>query len=244
MPTPSFAAKTTDTMNTMRKPWVYRRKNIKGWWCGWYEGGKRRAKALPSKTLAEHFRNMKYAQLNSDVFTGIVDSDWHQLVEEYRKAKQVDGLQEASIYETRLTLRHVERLVGACSSRQITQQVLDKFVLERGKEVGKNTLNKDIRNLGAFLNWAAKNRYVAPDLVVKRVKVQQKPVQALSPQQVKALITAARDCPTLRLRILLAVTTGLRRGDIQAMRITNDVYTNVDPALRQAISQLPVADWV
>ena len=25
---------------------------------------------------------------------------------------------------------------------------------------------------------------------------------------------------------------------------TNDVYTNVDPALRQAISQLPVAEWV
>jgi hypothetical protein len=25
---------------------------------------------------------------------------------------------------------------------------------------------------------------------------------------------------------------------------TNDVYTNVDPVLRQAISQLPVAEWV
>ena len=105
----------------------------------------------------------------------------------------MEGLQEASIYETRLTLRHFERLVGPCSSRQITQQVLDKFVLERGKEVGKNTLNKDIRNIGAFLNWAIKNRYVAPDLVVKRVKVQQKPVQALSPQQVKDLIAAASD---------------------------------------------------
>ncbi len=73
--------------------------------------------------------------------------------------------------------------------------------------------------MGAFLNWAAKNRYVAPDLVLKRVKVQQKPVQALSPQQVKDLITAASDYPTLRLRILLAVTTGLRRGDVQTIRI-------------------------
>ncbi len=245
-------------------------------------------------------------------------------------------------------MRHFERLVGTCSSRQITQQVLDKFILKRGEEVGKNTLNKDIRNLGAFLNWAIKNRYVPPDLVVKRVKVQQKSVQALSPQQVQALVTAASDYPTLRLRILLAVTTGLRRGDIQAIRIgdvhfdrstittqnrkagkamaerpileevmtelsnhvsklpdgqerlfgdsfspklrkkvwkaaglprvkfhdlrktfasllaqrgvstavtqrllehstaqlTNDVYTNVDPVLRQAISQLPVAEWV
>jgi hypothetical protein len=27
-------------------------------------------------------------------------------------------------------------------------------------------------------------------------------------------------------------------------QLTNDVYTNVDPVLRQAISQLPVAEWV
>jgi integrase len=27
-------------------------------------------------------------------------------------------------------------------------------------------------------------------------------------------------------------------------QLTNDVYTNVDPVLRQAISQLPVADWL
>jgi hypothetical protein len=31
----------------MRKPWVYKRKSIKGWWVGWYEGGRRKAKALP-----------------------------------------------------------------------------------------------------------------------------------------------------------------------------------------------------
>ncbi len=335
-------------MEAMRKPWTYKRAGVKGWWCGWYEGGKRKAKALPSKTLAEHFRNMKYAQLNSDVFTGVVDFEWQQLVEEYGKAKQVKGLREVSVYESRLTLRHFERLANPCSSRQITQQVLDKFVLERGKEVQKNTLNKDIRNIGAFINWAIKNRYAAPGLVVKKVKVPQKPVQALSPQQVKALVAASSKHTTMRLRILLAVTTGLRRGDIQAIRLgdihfdrntittqnrkagkamaerpipeevmtelsnyvatlpdgheglfadrfspkkwkttwkaaglpkvkfhdlrktfasllaqrgvstavtqrllehstaqlTNDVYTNVDPVLRQAISQLPVAEWV
>jgi integrase len=183
---------------------------------------------------------------------------------------------------------------------------------------------------------------------LKKVKVQQKPVQALSPQQVKDLITAASPYPTLRMKVLLAVTTGLRRGDIEAIcigdihfdrntittqnrkarkamaerplpeevmtelsnylatipdgqerlftdkfspkrwekirkhinlpdlrfhdlrktfasllaqrgvstavtqrllehsspQLTNDVYTNVDPVLRQAIDQLPVSDWV
>jgi integrase len=27
-------------------------------------------------------------------------------------------------------------------------------------------------------------------------------------------------------------------------QLTNDIYTNVDPVLRQAINQLPVTDWV
>jgi len=183
---------------------------------------------------------------------------------------------------------------------------------------------------------------------VKKVKVPQKPVTALSVQQVRDLLTTASKYPTLRLRVLLAVTTGLRRGDVEAIRIgdihfdrntiatrnrkagkamperpvpeaimtdlsnyvatladgqerlftdkfspkrwekmrkavglpelrfhdlrktfasllaqrgvstavtqrllehsspqlTNDVYTNVDPVLRQAINRLPVADWI
>lgn len=203
----------------MRKPWVYKRKGIKGWWVGWYEGGKRKAKALPSKALAEHFRHIKYTQLNSDVFTSIVSFGWDQMTDEYRQFKQVQGCQDASIYEALLTLRHFERLVDANSSREIAQQSLDAFVLKRGEEVGKNTLNKDIANLRAFLNWAIKNRYVPSGLEIRRVKVPQKPVVALSVSQVRDLLTTTSKYPTLRLRVLLAVTTGLRRGDIETIRV-------------------------
>ena len=335
-------------MEAMRKPWVYRRKNIKGWWTGWYEGGRRKAKAFPTKALAEHFRYIKYTQLNSDVFTSIVDFDWSHMVEEYRRCKQVEGLVEASLYEVLLTLRHFRRIVGPGSSKGITQQSVDAFVLKRSEEVGKNTLNKDIRNMHAFLAWATKNRFVASGLEIKKVKVPQRPVTSLSPRQVRDLLLACERYPTVRLRVLLAVTTGLRRGDIEAIRmgdihfdrnaiatrnrkagkamperpipkaitmelanyvatlpdgeerlftdrftskkwdevrervrmpalkfhdlrktfasllaqrgvspavtqrllehsspqLTNDVYTNVDPVLRQAVNQLPVRDWV
>jgi integrase len=203
----------------MKKSWVYKRKNIKGWWVGWYEGGKKKAKALPSKALAKHFCQIKYTQLNSDVFTGVINSDWYRVVAEYRHAKQVEGLQEASIYEAMLTLGHFQRLTAPASSRHITQNALDNFILDRGGEVKKDTLNKDIRNLNAFLNWAVKNRFIASGLEVKRVKVPQRPVTSLSPQQVKDLIMAASEYHPYRLRVLLAVTTGLRRGDIEAIRI-------------------------
>ena len=215
----TLAAQSADTMETMKKPWIYKRKNVKGWWVGWYENGKRKAKALPSKALAEHFRNIKYVQLNSDVFTSVIDFNWHQIVDEYKCYKRVEGLEDSSIYEVTLTLRHYERLVNPNSSRGITQQSLDNFVLKRSGEIGKNTLNKDIKNLHAFLNWASKKRFIAPDLKVKKVKVAPKPVTSLSTKQVKKLIMIASRYPTLRLRVLLAVATGLRRSDIEAIHI-------------------------
>jgi integrase len=189
---------------------------------------------------------------------------------------------------------------------------------------------------------------VASGLEIRKVKVPQKAVVALSVEQVRNLLKTAAKYPTLRLRVLLAATTGLRRGDIETIRVgdihfdrntistrnrkagkamperpvpeaimtelanhvaglpdgherlfpdrfsqkkwdrvrekvripgltfqvlrktfasllaqkgvptavtqrllehsspqlTNDVYTNVDPVLRQAVNLLPVADWV
>ena len=233
----------------MKKPWIYKRKNIKGWWVGWYESGKRKAKALPSKALAEHFCHIKYTQLNSDVFTSVVDFDWNQMTEEYRQCKQVEGLVDASIYEVLLTLRHFKRIVAPNSSREITQQNLDTFVLKRSEEVGRNTLNKDIRNLHALLSWAAKNRFVASGLEIKKVKVSQKPVVSLSPEQVRDLIMLASRYPTLRLRVLLAVTTGLRRGDIEAIRIGDihfgrNTITTRNRKAKKAMAERPIPEQI
>ena len=139
-------------MDIMRKVWIYKRKSTKGWWVGWYESGKRKAKALPTKTLAEHYCRVKYSQLNSEIFTGTVAVEWHQMVDEYRHSKRVVGVTESSLYETALTLRHFERLVGKRNSKQITQNIIDKFILQRGNEVKRPTLNKDIRNLRTFIN--------------------------------------------------------------------------------------------
>ena len=121
---------------------------------------------------------------------------------------------EVSLCEVQLTLRNSRRIVGPSSSKGVTQHAVDTFVLKRGEEVGAYTLNKDIRNIHDFLNWAAKNRFTPSDLEVKKVTVPQKPVVSPSPKQVRDLLVATERYPNVRLRVLLAVTTGLRRGDI------------------------------
>ena len=205
----------------MQKVWIYKRKRIKGWYIGWYESGKRKAKALPSKALAEHFRQIKYVQLNSDVFTGTVTVDWNQMRDEYVHSKKVAGSVDASIYEVALTLRHFERLIGRCNSKQINQNAIDKYILERGKEVVRSTVNKDIRNLRAFIYWCRENRYVNGEIKIKLLKEDERPVKSLTKTQIKKLLSTSKPYKTLRMRILLALGTGLRLRDIEIWRISD-----------------------
>jgi len=138
----------------------------------------------------------------------------------------VAGAVEDSLYEAALTLRHFERLVGKCNSKHITQNTIDKFILERGNEVVRPTLNKDIRNLKAFINWCRENRYVNGEIKIRQLKQDERPVKSLNSIQIKNLLKASAPYKTLRMRILLALGTGLRRGDIESLRISDIDYVN------------------
>jgi integrase len=187
---------------------------------------------LPIKALAEHYRLIKYKQLNSDVFTGTVTVDWTQMHEEYMHCKKVKGNEQATLYKPALTLRHFEQLIGRCSSRQITQNTIDKFILDRGKEIKRLTLNKDIRNLRAFIHWCSKNRYLNGQIELSLLKEDERPVKSLSGTQIQELLTASLQFPTLRTRILLALGTDLRHGDIESWRVSDLDFENSSATTR------------
>ena len=238
-----------DRMDIMKKAWTYKRKGIRGWWVGWYESGKRKAKALPIRKLAEHYCQLKYSQLNSDVFTGIVPIAWKQMIEEYRESKRVQGVTEATLYETALTLRHFERLIGKCNSKQIAQCSIDKFILQRSNEIKRTTLNKDIRNLRTFINCCSGNRYLNGTIKIRELKEDERPVKSLNDAQVKKLMSVAEPCQTIRMRILLALGTGLRRGDIESLKITdidfaNNYITTNSKKTRKSMGACPVSALV
>ena len=217
-----------------------------GWWVGWYESGNRKAKALPSKELAEHYKQIKYTQLNSDVFTGIVAADWQQMVDEYRETKKVQGVTEGTLYEIALSLRNFERLVGQCNSKQITQNVIDKFILQRGGEAKRPTLNKDIRNLKTFVNWCRENRYLKGAVKIKELKEDERPVKSLNTIQIINLLLAAKPYKIIRLRIILALGTGLRRGDIESLKVSdvdtaNNYITTTSRKTRKSMGARPVS---
>jgi len=151
---------------------------------------------------------------------------------EYEHSKRVAGVTEASLYEVALTLRNFERLVGQCNSKQITQNAIDRFILQRSNEVKRPTLNKDLRNLKTFINWCRKNRYVNGEIEIKQLKEDERPVKSLNIIQIRKLLSASEPYQTMKMRILLALGTGLRRGDIESLRISDIDFVNSNVTTR------------
>ena len=171
------------------------------------------------------------------------------MVAEYRESKKVRGVTEATLYETALTLRHFERIVGQCNSKQIVQNSIDKFILQRGSEIKRTTLNKDIRNLRTFINCCQEKRYLDGAIKIKELKEDERPVKSLSDVQIRKLLVAAAPYMTMKMRVLLALGTGLRRGGIDSLKIGDidfekNTISTTSRKTRRSMNSRPVSALV
>ncbi|NIV14069.1 MAG: tyrosine-type recombinase/integrase [Aliifodinibius sp.] len=72
-----------------------------------------------------------------------------------------------------------------------------------------------------FVYWCRENRYLNGNLKLKELKLEEKPVKSLNDAQVKNLLKASQPYPSIKIRILLGLGTGLRRGDIESLKISD-----------------------
>ncbi len=95
----------------------------------------------------------------------------------------------------------------------ISVRMVDQFIGERRKKVRPATVNRDLRTLKAAFNQARKRGYLEsnPFAEVKQLKVPQKEIRVLSPDEIQRLLGA---CPNLQWRslVFLALVTGIRVG--------------------------------
>jgi len=168
------------------------------------------------------------------------------MVSEYIEAKQIQGVTEGTLYEHALSLRNFERLMGKCNSKQFTQNIIDSFIQQRSPEVKRATLNKDLRNLKTFVYWCRKNRYLNGQLEIRELKIEERPVRSLNVSQIKKLLASANQYPSMKMRILLALGTGLRRGDIESLKISDidferNSITTTSKKTRKSMASRPVS---
>jgi len=246
----------------MRKVRIYKRQDRLGYYISWREDGREKKRALPDKKLAEHYASIKYHELNMEVFRSQIDLPWPDLVDRYMRTYDVRCLASSSKYEGNLTLRHFGEMVGEFSSKNISQDMIDEYIILRAEKLSEWTLNKEISNLRAFIRWGQKNFYLSKELEIHKVKATPRTPRSLTESQVHSLLESARqrsDC--WYIRVLLAVTTGLRSGDIDRLTIrdidfeTNSVctrskktrksmsarplHTHIMPILSRYVAELP-----
>ena len=215
----------------MRKPWIYQRKNRPGWYVGWYDSaGKKRSKRCPNKSLADRFARRIEHQLNEDLYPDPIATQWDDLVSEYLNYKEtVRSLAGDSLRSIKITLKQFKQLHGPVVSTRLNQRLLNVFIAHRLKSTGsKATVNKDMRNLRAFVRWSVKNHYMGREaakidwLMQKEPK---RPAKALTKKQLTNLLIAAKKYrrygDAWYIRVLLAVSSGLRKGDIERLRFSD-----------------------
>ena len=217
----------------MKKAWVHKRKNRAGWYVDWIVNRKRHQKKCPNKSLADKFASRIIQQLNTDVYVEPIKELWDKATSEYINYKKyVRGLTPASIRSIQSSLDHFKKINGPVKSSEIDQQHIHKLIEDRRKSAQNPTINKDLRNIRAFLNWLKKNRYNTKHFDWEMLKEDSKDAISLTAGQVSDLTAACWRVhvfdrwkkPTnfqWYIRILLAVTTGLRKEDIESLCISN-----------------------
>jgi integrase len=215
----------------MRKAWVYQRKNRPGWYVGWYDSaGKKRSKRCPNKSLANKFARRLEFQHNEDLYPDPIATPWDELVTEYMVFKKtVKSLASGSLRSIQTTLTQFKELHGPVLSTKVDQRLVNTFIAHRLKVTGsKATVNKDLRNLRAFVRWSLKNRYMGAQAIKIDWSMQKEPkrrVKALTKKQLANLLIAAKKYQRYGdawyIRVLLAVSSGLREGDVEQLRFSD-----------------------
>jgi len=107
------------------------------------------SQGVSEQSLAEHYRHIKYTQLNSDVFTGIVDFDWPHIAEEYRKIKQVEAHNSRTMY-TLTWIRCYAKQSACCLWRIGCNYWNTRWRQSRSSRANSDGLNQHFQSLDQF----------------------------------------------------------------------------------------------
>jgi integrase len=223
----------------MRRVWISKRKRVPGQYVEWYDDDNRRRSKYFAPEYSKYikiFQTRKFAELNADCrpIGSVISIPWESAKKQYLNQKKLDGLAAGSLGDIEHTLTLWEKTCPVFSTGDIRQRTIDDFKKAMGNmdsthidrehegkrlPISKNTINKHLRNIRTMLIWLQSHNYAA-SLQVKPLKTEDKLIRILSNTEIKALISAC-DSATWRLRVILALSTGLRRSDIDNLKIKN-----------------------
>lgn len=205
-----------------RKVWVWERKREKGhsYCLRWQdERGRTRTESVGTdRKLAERLRVQKESDLNS----GRVEVNERMTFDDFttEELKVMKGrLSNGSLVSLELALRDFRRVCEPRYMADIKPAAVEAFLAQRLQEVRPATANKDLRTLKASFGRAVKRRYLreSPFRDVKQVREPEKTIRVLTADELAKLMATCHTA-SWKAFVALAVTTGMRVGELTALR--------------------------
>jgi len=202
-----------------RRVWKRKLKDGTTYCIRWYDkrGRVRTETVGPDRKLAERARTQREADLNSGRYTYVTRVSFPEFVEE--ELELMEGrLAPGTLEQVRISLEHFDRICRPGPVCEIDVPTVERFHAARLSEVSEATANKDLRHLQASLTRAVRRGYLQknPAKAVRPVREAEKEIRVLSPEEVGQLLEACP--PWWRALVAVAVTTGMRRGELLALR--------------------------
>jgi integrase len=211
---------------------VYERKGVKGYWISYVDefgkrhqkcGGPTRKQAQEERgTELERIRLAKKAIANGEaVATGETFATISQRYIEYQRNRCAAGELSKQELERQqgIVEQHLIPFFGKMKLAAIRPSKIHAYVNARRGEVAAATITKECNVLKHFLGLASTEWELIPSNPASRVKMPDLPegrTRHLEPAELQKLLVA---CPVwLRPIVGLAVSTGMRRGELMRIR--------------------------
>jgi integrase len=200
--------------------WERRLKRGKAYSLRWRDdqGHVRTESVGPDRRLAERLRSQREVELNSGQLQTTRPVRYEEFVKEELKV-MAGRLASSSLDGTRFVLGNFGDVCKPKMLDDVSPAMIESYFALRLEQVSVATANRDLRTLKAALNRAVGRGYVraSPGARLKQVREPEGVVRVLAPDEVGKLLGA---CPSdlWRAFVALAVTTGMRRGEMLALR--------------------------
>ena len=203
---------------------IYQRKDRAGWWASWVDSsGKRRQRKLQAHTLqqartllaAEKARvdktvTMGYAPPSAETFAAVT--------KRFLRHQKARLTQRAYEREEGIIRTHLTPFFGTVRLADIRRVDVQRYITQRSGKVSPASIVKEVNVIKHLLGLAVEWELV-PVNHAHRVKAPKEPagrVRYLQPTELRAVLEASPEW--LRPIAGLAVSTGMRRGEVLGLR--------------------------
>jgi len=192
------------------------------WYADWYDAqGRRRRKAFPTKKQAEDCLSYQKTIRFEEKIMGVKRFQKYYFKElKDRFLKFSKAQKKLRTYESYvLRMSHLNKFFSDKFLQDITPAQIDAYKTYRLQLVSPSTVNRELACLRNALNRAVEWGMIESIPQIKLLKEPPGIVRFLSKDEMESLLSELKNSPhALHLAVIIALNTGMRKGEILALQ--------------------------